>query len=186
MRLTPFCFLIAVSLNAQVCLSADLKNENLLLDLPNGYKVDFQTKQGNMIMVEMVPQSETVNNWSEMVTTQIFIGLKNTMPETFQSSMQIMWSNSCQNAQFASVAQGIEYGYPYSIWIQSCPYNVSSGKQEITLFKAIKGNDSFYLVQKAFKFAPTQEQVTQWINYFRSVRVCDTRFPNSACQIVDK
>lgn len=185
MHLTPFCLLVAVFLNTQICLSADLENENLLQDLPKGYKVDFQTKQENMIMIKMVPHSETVNNWSEMVTTQIFIGVKNTMPETFQKSIQTMWSNSCQNAKFASIAQGVDE-YPFSIWIQSCPYNVSSGKQEITLFKAIKGNDSFYLVQKAFKFAPSQEQVTQWIDYFHSVKVCDTRFPNNPCQIVIK
>jgi hypothetical protein len=186
MRLSTFFFIITVLLNPQICLSTNLQKEKLLLDLPKGYKVDFRIKQGNMTMVEMVPKSETVKNWSEMVTTQIFMGLKNTMPETFQSSMQTMWSDSCQNAQFASIAQGVENSYPFSIWIQSCPYNVSTGKQEITLFKAIKGNDNFYLVQKAFKFAPSQEQVTNWIHYFHSVKVCDTRIVNNQCKKVNK
>ena len=49
--------------------------------MPTGYKVDFQQRKGNMLMTEMVPVNESVNNWTEMVTVQIFYGLKNVTPE---------------------------------------------------------------------------------------------------------
>jgi hypothetical protein len=36
------------------------------------------------------------------------------------------------------------------------PKNRESGKPEITWFKAVQGNNSFYLVQKAFRFEPSK------------------------------
>lgn len=160
---------------------AELKDENLLQVLPAGYKVDFQTKKDTMLMSEMVPQNETVNNWSEMVTTQVFLGLKAVTPEDFQARMQKTWASACKGAQFASVTKGEENGYPFAIWIQACPLNQATGKAENTWFKAIQGNDSFYVVQKAFKFSPTAEQVTQWMQYFKTIKVCDTRLKDRAC-----
>ena len=67
------------------------------------------------------------------------------------------------------------------VWLQSCPLNRATGKPEITWFKAIAGNDSFYVVQLAFKAWPSKDQITSWMHYLGSVRVCDTRLPQQAC-----
>lgn len=161
---------------------AELKNENLLQTLPQGYKVDYQAKQSTMLMTEMVPQNESVNQWSEMVTTQVFFNMKVT-PSDFQARMQTMWAASCQGAEFVSLRQGEENGYAFSFWMQVCPLNQATGKPEITWFKAIQGNDSFYVVQKAFKFMPTNEQVVAWTQYLKSVQVCDTRIKGRECPL---
>lgn len=165
---------------------AELSNENLLQNLPNGYKVDFETKQGNMVMTEMVPLAESVKNWTEMVTIQVFLGTKNASPEGFQTYMQKMWSASCTGASMTSVANGKENGYPFTIWMQTCPTNPSTGKPENTWFKAIGGHDSFYVVQKAFKFKPSSDQIDLWMQFFRSVMTCDTRLAESPCPKLTK
>lgn len=165
---------------------AQLQDENLLQNLPAGYKIDFQTKKGNMIITEMVPQGESVKNWSEMVTTQIFLGLKAVTPQQFRDTMQKSWATSCKGAESASIAEGAENGYPFAVWIQFCPLNKTTGKPEKTWFKAIKGNDSFYIVQKAFKFDPSEEQVVKWSQYLRSVQVCDTRLADRPCLKIEK
>lgn len=165
---------------------AQLKDENLLQNLPSGYKVDFQTRQGNMLITEMVPQAETVKNWTEMVTTQVFLGLKNATTEKFQEFMTKSWLASCKDSSVAHITKGEENGYPFSIWLQACPLNQASGKPEMTWFKAIKGNDSFYVVQKAFRFEPSNEQVVQWMKYFHSVTVCDSRLPDRPCPNIEK
>ena len=38
------------------------------------------------------------------------------------------------------------------MWRMTCPLNRQTAKPEMTWFKAISGTDSFYVVQKAFKF----------------------------------
>jgi len=172
--------LLTTAIFPSIC-AAELRDENLLQLLPKGYKVDFQSKQGNMLITEMVPQAETVNNWTEMVTTQVFLGMKDTTTQQFQNKMSKMWLAVCKNGEATPIRSGNENGYDFSLWLLTCPLNPSTGKPETTWFKAIKGNDSFYVVQKAFKFAPTKEQVTHWMRYLRSVKVCDTRLPNRSC-----
>jgi hypothetical protein len=66
--------------------SVDLENENLLVTAPPGYKVGFSDKKPNMVMTEFVPAKETVENWTEMVTVQVFFGLKAT-PQQFMDEM---------------------------------------------------------------------------------------------------
>jgi hypothetical protein len=128
---------------------ADLENENLLVTAPPGYKVGFSDKKPNMLMTEFVPAKETVENWTEMVTVQVFFGLKAT-PQQFMDDMGKSWRAACPDAEEAhTVADAPENGYPTLVWLLSCPKNPGTGKPEITWFKAVQGNDSFYLVQKA-------------------------------------
>jgi hypothetical protein len=95
--------------------------------------------------------------------------------------MQKSWAESCKGAGFTDLAAGTENGYGFEVWMQDCPKNEQTGKPERVWFKAIKGNDSFYLVQKAFRFLPEQDQATRWIQYLRSIQVCDSRLPDRSC-----
>jgi len=165
---------------------AQLKDETLWVTVPAGYKIDFQARQGNALLTEMVPQAETVKNWTEMVTTQVFLGMKNVTPEQFQALLKERWRARCKDGEHAPIASGEENGYPFSVWLLTCPLNTMTGKPEHTWFKAIRGNDSFYVVQKAFGFAPTQEQITEWVQFLRKIQVCDTRLADRPCPSAEK
>ncbi len=158
-----------------------LENENLLVEVPKGFKIDFETEQDNMVMNEMVPQSESVNDWTTLITVQIFLGLTNTTPEQYQSSLTQSWFNACQGSESYPVADGAENGYNFVLWQMYCPLNPSTQKVEYTYLKAMQGNDSFYLVQVAFRYEPSSDEITQWMNYLRTVQVCDSRIPERAC-----
>lgn len=165
---------------------AELQDENLLQTLPTGYKIGFQTKKGNMVMTEMVPQHESVKDWLDMITTQVFLGLKNATPQQFRDRMQTSWAFFCKGAESAPITEGTENGYQFALWVQTCPENRMTGRPENTWFKAIKGNDSFYVVQKAFKYEPSKEQVVKWTEYLRTVQVCDTRLADRPCPKIGK
>ena len=160
---------------------ADLENENLLAPLPPGYKVDFQHKDSNSLMMEMVPVNESVKNWTEMVTVQIMYKLKHVAPEQFKSRMEQMWSGACPGSQSKQIAQGLERGLPSVMWVLFCPMNGTTGKPENTWFRGIQGADSFYLVQKAYKFTPSKDQESKWIGFLQGASVCDSRVPERAC-----
>ena len=160
---------------------AQLDGENLIQSQPPGYKVGFQAKKGNMLLTEMVPEAETVQNWTELLTTQVFLGLKTATPQQFRDFMQAQAAKSCPDGQNAKIAEGVENGYAFALWIQDCPRVHQTGKPERTWFKAIRGKDSFYVVQKAFRFQPAEEQVVRWTQYLREVQVCDARVPDQKC-----
>jgi hypothetical protein len=173
--------LIALAvMTAATAASAQLADENLLVAVPPGYKVGYRVERGNMVMNEMVPAGQTVENWTEMVTVQIFHGVK-APPEKFRDTLRKNWVAACPGGSGADVTSATENGYPVLIWLLDCPKNPQSGKPEITWFKAIAGNDSFYLVQKAFKFEPDKAQLDRWMAYLKSVSVCDTRIAARAC-----
>ncbi|ACB96026.1 hypothetical protein [Beijerinckia indica] len=170
---------------SEPCL-AQIENENLLQPLPRGYKIGFQQTQGKLTIQEAVPQNETVENWTEMVTTQIFLGWKDVDPNKFYLAMKQRWITSCKGGQVETAVETISNGYPVKTWVSRCPLNTGTGKPEITWFRAIKGNDSFYVIQKAFKFEPSAEQISTWTQYLDSILVCDTRLPERACPPIHK
>lgn len=159
----------------------DLQNENLLVEIPTGFKIDYEARQDNMIISEMVSENETVNDWTTLVTVQIFLGLTGTTPEQYQENMTQTWFNACADSEAYPVASGDENGYPFTLWQLYCPINPSTQKVEYAYMKAIQGNDSFYLMQVAFRHEPTPDEVIEWVSYLREVHVCDSRIPERAC-----
>lgn len=161
--------------------SMGLENENLLAGIPSGFKIDHKDKQNNVVISEMVDQSESVNDWTTLVTVQVFLGMTNTTPEQYQENMNQLWFNACENSETYPVADGNENGYDFVLWQLYCPLNPSTQKMEYTYMKAIQGNDSFYLVQVAFKHEPSNDEITKWMQYLQQVKVCDSRLPDRAC-----
>lgn len=158
-----------------------LENENLLAGLPAGFKVGYQAEQNNITINEMVAENETVEDWTTMVTVQVFLGKTDTTPQQAQDILTNDWFNACANSETYPVADGAENGYNFVLWQLYCPLNSATQKPELTYMKAIQGNDSLYLVQVAFRFEPSEADVTQWITYLKEVKVCDSRIAERAC-----
>lgn len=158
-----------------------LENENLLAGLPDGFKVDYQAEQGNQTITEMVPDGESVEDWTTMVTVQVYLGQNNITPIQAQETLTNDWFNACENSETYPVADGTENGYDFVLWQLYCPLNPATQKMEYTYMKAIQGNDSFYLVQVAFRYEPTEDDITQWMRYLQQVQVCDSRIAERSC-----
>src|SRR5574340_187321 len=88
------------------------EGENLLVTVPQGYKIDFQQKKSNVQITEMVPASETVHGWTEMVTVQVFNGMKGVTPAQFRARMVQSWTGACANAVAGPPTLAVENGYP--------------------------------------------------------------------------
>jgi hypothetical protein len=159
-----------------------LEGEVLRVTVPKGYKIGYEKKADNQIMTEMVPQAETVKNWTEMVTVQIFLNMRGVTPDQYRQRIQHLWSQACDGSEFAQVSESDDGGYPTMTWFSKCPHNNATGKPELTWMKAIQGRDSFYLVQKAYKFLPSDAQKKEWGDYLDRISVCDTRRPERPCR----
>jgi hypothetical protein len=68
----------------------------------------------------------------------------------------------------------------WNLFLQ-CPLLANTGKPETTLFRAVKGNDSFYIVQRAARAIPGQAQLTKMNQYLDTTTVCDTRSTAHPC-----
>ena len=161
-----------------------LKNENLLVGMPQGFKLGFKDSKNGMNMQEFIPAAETVQNWTEMVTVQVFLSRKDLEPSQFLALMQKQWAEACKGSTLTQVASGKVNGYESATVLLRCPLLASTGKPETTVLKAIKGNDSFYVVQRAVRSVPTLGRLEAMEKYIQSVSICDSRLPSRACPTV--
>ena len=184
MQLIRF-FSSMIALASLLCLGAaaqaQLKNENLLVALPQGFKVGFQDSGNGMNMQEWVPANETVQNWTEMVTVQVFLKRSDLDPVQFLATMAQQWAGACKGSTATPAATGKTNGYASATTLLRCPLLASSGKPETTMIKAIKGGDSFYVVQRAARSVPGEAQLARTKAYLETVSVCDSRLRAHPC-----
>ena len=161
--------------------AAGLKDENLLVSMPPSFKVGDSAHQGNMDIQEWVPLGETVNNWTAMITVQIFHGQGGASPKAFVGRVASGWRSACRGGDATDIQEGAENGYGYSFWLFSCPLNPQTGKPENMSIKAVSGADALYSVQYATRRPLTKAFITAGAQYLRQVKVCDNRRPERTC-----
>jgi hypothetical protein len=185
-RLRTLLYTTCVTCLAASGAYAQLANESLIAGVPKGYKIGFQNKTERRLITEFVPQKETVEDWTAMVTHQVFYGGSHIAPDKFEETMIAAWKKACPNAETAHVKDGIENGYAFSFWLQRCDLNPKTGKAEVAWLKAIQGRDSFYVVQTALRSSPSKQQAIDASLYLRAVQVCDTRGSEHPCPALKK
>lgn len=158
-----------------------LSGENILVPEPKGFEVGHQAGNSVESLVEYVPKGETVEDWSQMVTVQVFRDIDNADPERFGQTVASLWSKSCQGARTGQVSSAMENGYATSVWIYHCPLLASTGKPENMMAKFIAGADALYGVQYARRSALNEAEMRQTTIYLTRVVVCDTRGNEHPC-----
>ena len=167
-----------------------LQGENLLQRLPGGYNIGLQNRRGNAVITQMVPNGESVVDWTETVVVNVFLDERKMTLDQFKTNWQNRWLESCTSSSGISdmhlIAEGTDNGYPFALWTLSCKRFPETVISEHSWLKAIKGNDGFYAIMKSFKFQPTPVQVTRWVQYLKEQSVCDTRLPDRPCPTLVK
>jgi hypothetical protein len=165
---------------------ASLQDENLLQPLPKGFKIANEQTEGHASLTEMVPVNESVDQWTRMVTTQVYRGLSDaSFFARYKDQMKDRWSKACDVADTKPFSDGSENGYATHLWLQVCAFKDKQKKPEVTLFKFIQGRDATYVVQMAFHFQPAKSQLAESMAYLSKVTVCDTRRTESPCPVVE-
>src|SRR5947209_5567994 len=94
-----------------------LQDENILAPMPAGFKVGYHANSGGQLISEYVPSSETVDNWSTMITVQIFRNLKYYNPDAWAHALADRWKSTCTGGDAGRSAMGSENGYAFSVWL---------------------------------------------------------------------
>jgi hypothetical protein len=163
-----------------------LDAENLLVSPPKDFKVGFVQNSGNYSMTEFVPAEETVEDWTRMLTVQVYRHLQ-IDAAAFLQSVGKRFADACPGTTV--IGKGIQTGqvngYVVSMLFLQCPKNPSTGKPETTVFRAIKGQDVLYSVQRAWRGVPPEQELDEVLHALAQVTVCDTRAPEHPCPAGD-
>jgi hypothetical protein len=161
--------------------AAALDGETLLASLPDGFKVGYHITDDSETMAEYVPAAESVDDWSRMVTAQVFRKPRSADPDAFAGNLAKGWRSACAGGGAHKITGGGENGYSYVLWAFECPLNPETGKPENMFLKATSGADSLYSVQYAYRSAIGEELAATAVSYLKSVSVCDKRHIERPC-----
>lgn len=178
------CFVFAGSMAGA---QDERTGEKLLAAIPAGYEAAHSQKTDQGEIHEFIPKGETVEEWSEMITIQLFSAQND--HSTFYSNVESLVKQACRSGMTRVVASAKENGYPVQVFHLLCPTNLRNNLGEVTFIKTLEGNDKFYVVQKAWRTEKyeleelpiSEEEIVKWTEYLRSVSVCDSRIENRKC-----
>ena len=181
-RLKAAALSLAALVSAGAASAAGFQDENLLVSIPQGFELGDQGQSGpGSDIAEYIPKGETVNDWSRMVTVQVFHNLKAFDPDRFAEVIRTRGPASCPGEDGVLVKRGREHGYAFSIWLFTCPLNPQTGKPETFYNKLISGADALYSVQYSFRSALNRDAAPSTVSFLDSVSVCDTRLADRPC-----
>ena len=161
--------------------SEELFGENLIFSPPNGYHIGYTNRKNNIFLQEWVPNGQKVNNWSEMISVQVLFDYKTSDLEDFVDDFIKIIVDVCVDGRGLTVTKGKENGYFFHLFITICGVNPNTQKHEFTMVKTILGTDALYIIQKAWKYKPTNSQIQDWSKAFSKVFICDTRNETAPC-----
>lgn len=165
----------------------ELSGENLLIEIPQGYVLGYNQKTDQGEINEFIPEGETAEEWSEMITVQLLPAHNSNAK--FYAAFEPLAREACKGGSTHVVATVKENEYPVNVFQLACPTNLQTDMGEVTFIKTIEGKDKFYVVQKAWRtdkydegvLPLTREDVVKWTQYLRSVHVCDSRIDKREC-----
>lgn len=156
-------------------------DENLLIDMPDGFKLGRHAEDETGSILELVPVDGTSGQGASVVTVQIFNDLGGSDGSAFAAELGQRWLNDCAEGEAGPVTDGEVNGYPFVVWGFTCPQSPRSGEPESMWLKAISGADAFYAVQYAHRGPASGERALEAFADLVDVSVCDKRLPERAC-----
>tara|TARA_E500000178_G_scaffold221437_1_gene218472 strand:+ start:511 stop:1527 length:1017 start_codon:yes stop_codon:yes gene_type:complete len=156
--------------------------KEMLMGRPNNnFELGYENNTDDLLMTEFVPVGETVQDWSQMITIQSFIGYRPETLESFATRFTQLVINECSTSDQKIIWSDVQYGYDSLVLAITCQENLNTGLPEWMLVKAIQGDDALYLVQKAWKYDPDDGELENWFEELGSFVVCGKNNEYSMC-----
>lgn len=128
--------------------------EVYIAGLPAGWGLGFQESTEIGHHLEWVPVAQKSEDWRDMIAYQLFPKLIDLAPDIFLSKMADHYSESCEQVLATDIEGTPSNGYPGALRVLACTRNKVTGLGEVTLFRAVMGEQAFYVVQRAWRMEP--------------------------------
>lgn len=151
-------------------------NEQLMQNIPLTYVVKNTRDVPSRIKETIfMPGNQSQSNWTELLYVQIFFDRGSLTPGGYRSLMQQSWMKQ-SGTILQRIDEGAENGYPYSIFILS-RQEESSNKMDgpsVSIFKAIKGKNGLYSIQKSYKNPLSKIEVDKYVDEIKRNILCSS------------
>ncbi|MCH9051923.1 MAG: hypothetical protein IIA72_12690 [Proteobacteria bacterium] len=192
---------VATSVGAQDS-STVSKKERLIMDVPKGWYLGSNSKNEFMERFEFVPEGQTVQNWTDMISIGIF-PLSNVQSPNVFAPTEVFGRAKAAQRFATNWRKGLEetcedtQAEPEKLTLVAmhwaildgkleCTKGKVTGKGEVILYRFIFGRDGNTVVMRQRGVPPfdigqepiSSEVLRDWKNRLKQVRHCDPRLSN--------
>lgn len=112
-------------------------------------------ESGGAMVRHLVPEDQAGGpDWRDMITVQV---LKTPHPPALASlhaRARSTYEESCENVLGGALQRGETNGLETGFWTLGCALNTATGQGETAFFKAVRGLEGVYLVQRVWRVPP--------------------------------
>lgn len=163
--------------------------ERLLVQPPNDWHNVYQVNVGDTRVADFVPAGESRDQWTAKLSFESYTKLLDSDPLTVIDNEISYEKKHCSFVRDFNLFSGMENNYEASTHLIICGKSTPSGKGEVTLFKAIKGTEYFYVIRMVRRLAPfsaektgfNNKTVAVWSHYFGNIKLCDPSSSDHPC-----
>lgn len=158
----------------QFCGNEQQKGESLMLDWPDSenWKVGNSQENDKMVIVELIHQDETLENWTEIGTMMSIKGVKN-IP--MDKAMNMMFDQAKQKApksKLTFIEKDESAEFPWIIFKIESPNFKDDKRPESQLWYIVQGKTALYTNFRAIKQASIPAVIQQqWILFFKTAKI---------------
>lgn len=157
-------------------------SERLVTPPLRGFVVGYSAANAQQSIREEVPQGETVQRWTRMVTTQRYAGLAaRATPAQYAQNVVAPLPRACPGAKVSPMENLAVSGRPAVRFQVDCPRN-AGGQPETFILLAIAGQRDMHVKQVAFRGATTPQGLDWARDVFAATVLCRPGSQESACK----
>lgn len=165
--------------------------EYLVAAAPEGWREMAHTNSGGIRITEFAPSNPRDAEDGETLRFESLTGDPLPDPIEFLTTMGDDVGAGCEGFNHYNTFSGLENNYPTSVRLFVCDRDPATDRGEMTLIKAIRGNDYFYVITRTRQITAPDEggnaspvpegEMAAWSLYMRGIKVCDPRTEEHPC-----
>ena len=136
-----------------------------------GYVIGYEQTSADLSIREEVPEGESVEAWSRMVTTQRFAKSEQSALQ-FAETVKGMVQQSCAQTSMSAPGEIVHQGYKAASFSATCYSEPARGGVETFFMMAVRAPDALLVKQVAFKRDIERADMEFAVAVLRGARVC--------------
>jgi hypothetical protein len=130
--------------------------EAVTIRMPQGWILANRGERDGIAVLEWIPSGQTLTGWTDIITLQRLPGITDVAPAEMLDRMVTDYRRACADMITGTRTVTAIANFPVAVHLVACPDYAATRQSEITLFTGIAGENSFYLLQRAWRRAPFQ------------------------------
>ena len=158
----------------QYCNDQELSGEMMMLDWPDSenWKLANSQETDQMMMVELLKDNETFDNWTEIGTMQSIKGATNVQMDKAMNLMYDQAKETCPDAELNFIEKDETPEYPWILFTINCGSYKDTNEPESQLYYIVQGKSALFINFRAIKEPKIDDKTkTKWIDFFKTGKV---------------